>query len=548
MQLHPTIRKRLALLVSKGYFPEELPPCFTTSNLYTIINDTGFSIERYAHLTTGGKETSCKILPYSIPKVKSHRRILGIPGPFHFVQLATCIVKNELSIGNALEWSPFSIFENHQDEEHRRYIKKPDFKSLMEQRIIRSTGYRYILVVDIARFYPSIYTHSIPWAIHGKEFAKNNTGQNHYGNTLDKYCRNCQDRQTMGLPIGPDTSRIISELILSAVDKKLSEYMLGIKFTGIRNVDDYLIYFNSLADLEKGRTLLQKILREFELELNGVKEKILELPEIIENEWRTVIRGFRFREDKKPQRADLIAYFDLCFSMARKYPDEVIIPYAIAKLRSIKVHSSNWQLLQAFLLNSLILESKAIEQVVREFRLYNTQHNYPIDRKKVKTAIESFLSYHAKHDNHFELVWALWFFDQEELILSKTTSDLIAESSNDLVILSLLNLSENGSLEIALDKEKWQEYITPKHLHSEHWLLAYEGVLKGYFEVDEDYFSGYPFFDLLYQKNISFFDTSLKENEIVELEASDSSLARELADDDNEKSEEDSGIFDFDDD
>lgn len=538
-------RKKLALLVSKGYFPEELPPYFTTSQLYDIVADAGFSIEKYAHVTSGAKETASKILPYSIPRVKSHRRVLGIPGPFHYFQLATCLIKNEQPISEILKLSPFSIFEDHQGEDHRRYIKKPDFKSLMEQRIIRSIGYRYILAVDITRFYPSVYTHSIPWAIYGKEFAKVNTGYSHYGNAIDKYCRNCQDRQTMGLPIGPDTSRIISELILCAVDQKLTESMPGTTFTGIRNVDDYLLYFNSRADLEKARTQLQRILREFELELNGVKEKIMDLPEIIENEWRTVIRGFRIRKEKKLQRADLIAYFDLCFTMARKYPDEVIMPYAIAKLRSKKVHSSNWQLLQAFLLNSLVLEPKAIEQVVREFRLYNTQHGFAIDRKKVKSALESFLSYHAKHDNHFELVWALWYFDQEELILSKATTDLVAESSNDLVILSLLNLSENDSLQIAVDKEKWEEYITPKHLHTEHWLLAYEGVQKGYFEVDDNYFDGFPLFDLLNKRNVSFFDTSLKEDETVELEASDSSLARELADDEDE---DDPGNVDFDED
>lgn len=541
--MRPAIRKRWALLVSNGYFPEELPPYFSTSGLYKIINSSTFTLETFAV----DRNTASKILPFSIPRVKSHRRILGLPGPFHYVQLAHCIIQHEQEIIEGIEWSKLTIYKNHENETDKRYIRKPDFKALVEQRILRSTGYRYILSVDITRFYPSIYTHSIPWAIHGKTFSKIHTGQGYYGNVLDKFCRNCQDRQTSGLPIGPDASRIISEIILCEVDKKLSEQMSGITFTGIRNVDDYLLYFNSLTDLEKGRTKLEKILREFELELNNTKEKILELPEIIENEWRTAIRRFRFREKRKLQRVDLIAYFDLCYSMARKFPDEQVMPYAIAKLRSIKVHPINWKFFQAFLLNSLVLESKTIEHVTRELRLYKIHHKYKINRKKVIAALESFLSYHAEHDNHFEVVWTLWYFDQEQLILSKKTCNKVCETANDLIILSLLNLNRNNLLEDGLDTSKWEQYITSDNLFSEHWLIAYEAVQQGYYQVDNNYFDKHLFFKLLNRRKVSFFNSSPEEDQEVVLEASGSSLARELADESTD-SENDDGIVNFDED
>ena len=35
----------------------------------------------------------------------------------------------------------------------------------------RWRGARYILKTDISQFYPSVYTHSIPWALHGKAIA-----------------------------------------------------------------------------------------------------------------------------------------------------------------------------------------------------------------------------------------------------------------------------------------------------------------------------------------------------------------------------------------
>ena len=45
---------------------------------------------------------------------------------------------------------------------------------------------------------------------------------NHWSADLDRLTRNCNQRQTVGIAIGPDTSRIISELILSRVDAELT--------------------------------------------------------------------------------------------------------------------------------------------------------------------------------------------------------------------------------------------------------------------------------------------------------------------------------------
>ncbi len=65
---------------------------------------------------------------------------------------------------------------------------------------------RYLLRTDISRFYPSVYTHSIPWAIHGKEYSKQHRFDKNLGNQLDKLVQSCQYGQTNGIPIGPDTT------------------------------------------------------------------------------------------------------------------------------------------------------------------------------------------------------------------------------------------------------------------------------------------------------------------------------------------------------
>ena len=121
---------------------------------------------------------------------------------------------------------------------------------MKEERILRSTCSRHLLQVDISRFYHSIYTHSIAWALHGKAQAKANRSRSLYGNALDEDVRKTRDGQTMGVPIGPDTSRIISEIVAAAIDLDLQQ-RLG-EVVGVRWVDDYFLYFKSRGDLQVG--------------------------------------------------------------------------------------------------------------------------------------------------------------------------------------------------------------------------------------------------------------------------------------------------------
>ncbi|MEH0007593.1 MAG: hypothetical protein V6Z82_02590 [Flavobacteriales bacterium] len=46
------------------------------------------------------------------------------------------------------------------------------WKKIEQQSISLALKYRYMMKTDITNFYGSIYTHSVPWAIHGKKFAK----------------------------------------------------------------------------------------------------------------------------------------------------------------------------------------------------------------------------------------------------------------------------------------------------------------------------------------------------------------------------------------
>ena len=75
---------------------------------------------------------------------------------------------------------------------------------------------------------PSLYTHSIPWALYGKAASKaalatKSRSRRRFGDKLDAALQCMNHGQTNGIPIGPDTSLVVAELVLSAVDVTLNE-------------------------------------------------------------------------------------------------------------------------------------------------------------------------------------------------------------------------------------------------------------------------------------------------------------------------------------
>ena len=142
-------------------------------------------------------------------------------------------------------------------------------------------AYKFLVRTDVKNFYPSVYTHSVAWALHKRSVIRN---QNRYnfnlvGNRLDKLLQNANDGCTNGLPIGPAASDLISELILSAVDTEISAELAKNGILALRFKDDYRFLCRTEDDCRKATKLLQRGLKQYNLLLNEDKTLVLELPE-----------------------------------------------------------------------------------------------------------------------------------------------------------------------------------------------------------------------------------------------------------------------------
>lgn len=150
--------------------------------------------------------------------------------------------------------------------------------------------FRQMLKLDISKCFDSIYTHSIAWAIFGKEQTKDNTRslRGTFADDFDTLLMKMNRSETNGITIGSEFSRIFAEIILQHVDASVlarlqqSQHFHRVDYEVYRYVDDYFIFFNEPDLCDRIVNILHEELREVKLNLNVSKTVMYEKPIITE--------------------------------------------------------------------------------------------------------------------------------------------------------------------------------------------------------------------------------------------------------------------------
>lgn len=285
-------------LLDFGMMAEALPPCFTSKGL-------GAAIENAIGTPNQASDKACEkdFIRYSNTRHTLTPRELGIPHPMAYYRLCNFI-------GDQWQLIQLSSFVSHlknyihvEKIENKPYIFKMGYGNLSKYdqedvRVKLKFGARYRVDADISSFFPSIYTHAISWAMHGKAEAKKNRRLCcWHGNKLDKLVGDMNHGQTSGILIGPHASSVISELILTKIDSKLIGNDLG---SYIRKTDDYEFYAKDEEEAHRFTKYLSIYLDEYELKLNTKKTKITPLP-IAEFHWKAKLNQFKFPQIKNQE-------------------------------------------------------------------------------------------------------------------------------------------------------------------------------------------------------------------------------------------------------
>lgn len=148
----------------------------------------------------------------------------------------------------------------------------------VEQESIKlSLHFEYFICTDITDCYSSIYTHSIPWALHTKTIAKQERNKNKLlGNHIDDFLQSMSYGQTNGIPQGSTLMDFIAEIVLGYADSQLTERIEKEKIRNdeykiLRYRDDYRIFVNNPQKAELIVKLLSEVLIELGMKLNSQK-------------------------------------------------------------------------------------------------------------------------------------------------------------------------------------------------------------------------------------------------------------------------------------
>ena len=202
-------------------------------------------------------------------------------------------------------------------------------KQVEQKSIELGLEYDYIFHTDIVDCYGAIYTHSIPWAIHTREVAKQERNDKCIGNAIDTALKGMNYGQTNGIPQGSVLMDFIAEMVLGYIDKYLSNCLdESMEYHIIRYRDDYRIFTNSKQDGDTIIRELSKILSEMGMRLNG--EKTYHSNDIInssikEDKLHQIINNYQQQKDLKKQLL-------VIKNLSDNYPNSGSLEKALKKL------------------------------------------------------------------------------------------------------------------------------------------------------------------------------------------------------------------------
>lgn len=455
---HATLRRQ--------YFPnvktegEELPPIFST--------------ETFSDEVAGKLRGIDKKAKYGWIVAKSRRydgltRELGIPHPVPYSRLVLHMADHWPSLAHSLRGDRAMISPAIYSDLRIIRMDYGEFKENgLEIDIQMALGARYLVQADIGNFFPSVYSHSIDWALRGKESAKNNQRQG-WEAELDKYICDCAHGESKGLHIGPAVSNIISEIVLQKVDEKLSGYRY------VRFVDDYRMFCETRSEAEEFLRELQYHANEYRLALNTRKSRIVNIEKGFESNWIFDVRSFVPRVFKSSQAVEYLRRLEV---MARDNPDASVLKFGV------KTYINGTDLpdgVSVAVLGELVRISSFNPHILPNvscaiagmdaFALFDAS------RWAVPT-LEKQLRQAAENRETDTVLWICYILVRQlaEKIDEKCIEAIVA-NGDDLTLLGLLHLVPE-SVDRIVAHVNSSIYAEPQDYDS-HWLIRYELFRRG---------------------------------------------------------------------
>lgn len=466
-------------LLAHGLFSEKLPPIFSSEQFYTYCtsNQTNF------------QKVPCNYINYENMRNINIPRRLGIPVPMAYYHLCNCLRDNWPKIQSHFDFHSKNQSHKVSRIHVRKIFNQPHIFEMNygNWRVDSSPepdlliGKKFLVKADISSCFPSIYSHSLPWALATKNTAKaNKNDKNLWYNQIDFYTRNTKYGETHGLLIGPHSSNILSEIVLTIVDHNL----INKDWRFIRTIDDYICYIDSCEKGQEFLSDLNKYLREFGLVLNHKKTEILPLPTASSSQWVHQINTLLLHsQNNYITYKNIRSYLDTVIDILKTNCDNAaILNYAIKVLSQKKLTKNAQSLLIKTALHLAVLYPYLLplldEHIFMKFR----------PEKALVISFSQIIFDDAFKINNFEAAsYALYFAIKYDFSLNKFDINKIVATGDCILLLLAYLYSKDKNMGI-------ENKLLIKHAKSlkqkgdadmeEYWIFVYEVLTHGNLKSD----------------------------------------------------------------
>lgn len=488
-------------LLKVGYLPENLPPTFTTDALGSFLAAKDGWISR----------KPVRAANYNTSKRGMTRRTFSLVHPETAHDLAAFIDVHADAFAEFFGRSPFSLSAPRLMEDGDRAVQIASHSELEAARLAKLAPFRFIAKTDISRFYHSIYTHSVPWAFHGKAAAKADrkpTSEATFMNRLDAVLCSGQDGQTIGIPVGPDASRYVAELVGTAIDLEFLARGGAENCEVIRHVDDVWIGAHTHADAEAALWKYREAIRSFELDINESKTLITSEHFQFSDVWPSDISTrieFAINSPSKRVPDRLRAALEYAFSLAAKDGDDGILKYTLRYLDRSKLADEHWEHIEPFLKRAAVHFGHTVDYVAR-IVVWRHLARRDLEIAEWTPIIVNLLQRHGRLGNDGEVCWALYVALRLGIPVPLEVAQSIVTNCGALSTVSLLSMAEFGLVDVSIFSFAENAIITESASGS-YWPIFLEWQAKdwpeGVFMVPDN-----PLIEEIAGNKISIFDAT----------------------------------------
>lgn len=278
------------LLKSKGYAYFDLPPYFTFDAILSQVDKKIQNKNISDFYVQDGNPKNYEDVNYKLLNNKDGKydwRPFQLIHPALYVALVNTITRKEnwktildrldyFQKNNLITCMSMPVISEDKQSDQAKLVTQW-YENVEQKSLELSLEYDYFFQTDITDCYGSIYTHSIPWAIHKKKIAKEKRTDNSLvGNRIDILIQAMSNGQTNGIPQGSVLMDFIAEIVLGYIDElvtsKIKETNLNVNdFRVIRFRDDYRVFAKNPIVAAEVIKLLTEVLISLGMKLNSDK-------------------------------------------------------------------------------------------------------------------------------------------------------------------------------------------------------------------------------------------------------------------------------------